>query len=48
MWAFGLVEEAAELGALAFLTHRLAHKYAGDGLILGAATRGGARSPAEC
>jgi RsiW-degrading membrane proteinase PrsW (M82 family) len=33
----GLVEEAVKLGALAFLTRRLAHKYARDGLILGAA-----------
>jgi RsiW-degrading membrane proteinase PrsW (M82 family) len=33
----GLIEEAAKLGALAFLTRRLAHKYARDGLILGAA-----------
>jgi RsiW-degrading membrane proteinase PrsW (M82 family) len=39
-WLFlgvGLVEEAAKLAALAFLTRRLAHKYARDGLILGAA-----------
>jgi RsiW-degrading membrane proteinase PrsW (M82 family) len=33
----GLIEEAAKLVALAFLTRRLAHKYARDGLILGAA-----------
>jgi RsiW-degrading membrane proteinase PrsW (M82 family) len=33
----GLIEEAAKLAALAFLTRRLAHKYARDGLILGAA-----------
>jgi protease PrsW len=33
----GLIEEAAKLIALAFLTRRLAHKYARDGLILGAA-----------
>jgi RsiW-degrading membrane proteinase PrsW (M82 family) len=33
----GLIEEAAKLVVLAFLTRRLAHKYARDGLILGAA-----------
>jgi RsiW-degrading membrane proteinase PrsW (M82 family) len=33
----GLIEEAAKLAALAYLTRRLAHKYARDGLILGAA-----------
>jgi RsiW-degrading membrane proteinase PrsW (M82 family) len=33
----GLVEEAAKLTALAFMTRRLTHKYARDGLILGAA-----------
>lgn len=33
----GLIEEAVKLLALAFLTRRLAHKYARDGLILGAA-----------
>jgi RsiW-degrading membrane proteinase PrsW (M82 family) len=33
----GLIEEAAKLAVLAFLTRRLAHKYARDGLILGAA-----------
>lgn len=33
----GLIEEAAKLTALAFLTRKLAHKYAGDGIILGAA-----------
>jgi RsiW-degrading membrane proteinase PrsW (M82 family) len=33
----GLIEEAAKLAALMFLTRRLAHKYARDGLILGAA-----------
>src|SRR3954470_21308322 len=33
----GLIEEAAKLVALAFLTRRLTHKYARDGLILGAA-----------
>ena len=33
----GLIEEAVKLAALAFLTRRLAHKYARDGLILGAA-----------
>ncbi len=33
----GLIEEAAKLVALAFLTRRLRHKYARDGLILGAA-----------
>src|SRR5918912_1165222 len=33
----GLIEEAAKLVALAFLTRHLAHKYARDGLILGAA-----------
>jgi RsiW-degrading membrane proteinase PrsW (M82 family) len=32
----GLIEEAAKLAALAFITRRLAHKYARDGLILGA------------
>ncbi|WIM94037.1 PrsW family glutamic-type intramembrane protease [Actinoplanes oblitus] len=32
----GLIEEAAKLAALAFLTRRLAHKYAADGLVLGA------------
>jgi RsiW-degrading membrane proteinase PrsW (M82 family) len=33
----GLIEEAAKLVALALLTRRLTHKYARDGLILGAA-----------
>src|SRR3954451_16161722 len=33
----GLIEEAAKLVALMLLTRRLAHKYARDGLILGAA-----------
>jgi protease PrsW len=33
----GLIEEAVKLLALAFLTRGLAHKYARDGLILGAA-----------
>jgi RsiW-degrading membrane proteinase PrsW (M82 family) len=33
----GLIEEAAKLVALAFLARRLTHKYARDGLILGAA-----------
>lgn len=33
----GLIEEAAKLVALAFLTRKLTHKYARDGLILGAA-----------
>jgi RsiW-degrading membrane proteinase PrsW (M82 family) len=33
----GLIEEAAKLAVLAFLARRLAHKYARDGLILGAA-----------
>jgi protease PrsW len=33
----GLIEEAVKLIALAFLTRGLAHKYARDGLILGAA-----------
>jgi protease PrsW len=33
----GLIEEAVKLIALAFLTRRLAHKYARDGMILGAA-----------
>jgi RsiW-degrading membrane proteinase PrsW (M82 family) len=33
----GLIEEAAKLVALAFLTRGLTHKYARDGLILGAA-----------
>ena len=33
----GLIEEAAKLVALAVLTRRLAHKYARDGMILGAA-----------
>jgi RsiW-degrading membrane proteinase PrsW (M82 family) len=33
----GLIEEAAKLVALAFVTRKLAHKYARDGLILGAA-----------
>ena len=33
----GLIEEAVKLIALAFLTRKLAHKYARDGLILGAA-----------
>jgi RsiW-degrading membrane proteinase PrsW (M82 family) len=33
----GLIEEAAKVMALALLTRRLAHKYARDGLILGAA-----------
>jgi RsiW-degrading membrane proteinase PrsW (M82 family) len=32
----GLIEEAAKLAVLAFLTRRLQHKYAIDGLILGA------------
>ncbi len=32
----GLIEEAAKLAALAFLARRLQHKYAFDGLILGA------------
>jgi RsiW-degrading membrane proteinase PrsW (M82 family) len=32
----GLIEEAAKLAVLAFLTRRLQHKYATDGLILGA------------
>lgn len=32
----GLIEEAAKLAVLAFLTRRLQHKYAFDGLILGA------------
>jgi RsiW-degrading membrane proteinase PrsW (M82 family) len=32
----GLIEEAAKLVVLAFLTRRLQHKYAYDGLILGA------------
>jgi RsiW-degrading membrane proteinase PrsW (M82 family) len=32
----GLIEEAAKLAVLAFLTRRLHHKYAFDGLILGA------------
>ncbi|GAA2855842.1 hypothetical protein Acy02nite_08650 [Actinoplanes cyaneus] len=32
----GLIEEAAKLSALAFLTRRLSHKYAVDGLVLGA------------
>jgi RsiW-degrading membrane proteinase PrsW (M82 family) len=32
----GLIEEAAKLAALAFLARRLQHKYAMDGLILGA------------
>src|SRR5438874_1423681 len=32
----GLIEEAAKLAVLAFLTRRLHHKYATDGLILGA------------
>ncbi|AEV86357.1 membrane protein [Actinoplanes sp. SE50] len=32
----GLIEEAAKLGALAFLTRRLRHKYAADGVVLGA------------
>jgi RsiW-degrading membrane proteinase PrsW (M82 family) len=32
----GLIEEAAKLTVLAFLTRRLQHKYAFDGLILGA------------
>jgi protease PrsW len=39
-WLFlsvGLIEEAVKLLALAFLTRHLAHKYARDGLILGAA-----------
>ena len=38
-WLFlgvGLIEEAAKLAALMFLTRGLAHKYARDGLILGA------------
>jgi RsiW-degrading membrane proteinase PrsW (M82 family) len=33
----GLIEEAAKLAVLAFLCRRLQHKYARDGLILGAA-----------
>jgi RsiW-degrading membrane proteinase PrsW (M82 family) len=33
----GLIEEAAKLTALAFLARNLTHKYARDGLILGAA-----------
>src|SRR3954454_120770 len=33
----GLIEEAAKLAVLAFLSRRLEHKYARDGLILGAA-----------
>ena len=33
----GLIEEAAKLVALALLTRKLTHKYARDGLILGAA-----------
>jgi RsiW-degrading membrane proteinase PrsW (M82 family) len=33
----GLIEEAAKLAALAFLCRRLQHKYAVDGVILGAA-----------
>jgi len=33
----GLIEEAAKLAVLAFLARRLAHKYARDGIILGAA-----------
>ena len=33
----GLIEEAVKLIVLAFLTRRLAHKYALDGMILGAA-----------
>jgi RsiW-degrading membrane proteinase PrsW (M82 family) len=33
----GLIEEAVKLVVLAFLTRRLPHKYARDGLILGAA-----------
>jgi protease PrsW len=32
----GLIEEAAKLAVLAFLTRRLQHKYAIDGLVLGA------------
>jgi RsiW-degrading membrane proteinase PrsW (M82 family) len=39
-WLFlgvGLIEEAVKLLALAFLTRQLAHKYARDGIILGAA-----------
>lgn len=39
-WLFlgvGLIEEAVKLLALAFLTRRLAHKYASDGIVLGAA-----------
>src|SRR5690349_23272505 len=32
----GLIEEAAKLAVLAFLTRRLQHKYALDGLVLGA------------
>jgi RsiW-degrading membrane proteinase PrsW (M82 family) len=39
-WLFlgvGLIEEAVKLLALAFLTRNLAHKYARDGMILGAA-----------
>ncbi|TVT24361.1 PrsW family intramembrane metalloprotease [Amycolatopsis acidiphila] len=39
-WLFlgvGLIEEAVKLAALAVLTRHLAHKYARDGLILGAA-----------
>lgn len=39
-WLFlgvGLIEEAVKLAALALLTRRLRHKYAVDGMILGAA-----------
>jgi protease PrsW len=39
-WLFlgvGLIEEAVKLVALAFLTRQLTHKYARDGIILGAA-----------
>jgi RsiW-degrading membrane proteinase PrsW (M82 family) len=39
-WLFlgvGLIEEAVKLLALAFLTRQLTHKYARDGIILGAA-----------
>lgn len=39
-WLFlgvGLIEEAVKLLALAFLTRHLAHRYAADGVVLGAA-----------
>ncbi|MBV9844681.1 MAG: PrsW family intramembrane metalloprotease [Kutzneria sp.] len=39
-WLFlgvGLIEEAVKLAALAVLTRQLAHKYARDGMVLGAA-----------